>query len=168
MGRYEEMIPDPLLFASCPHFFQKGIPLHLSSPRCQEHQVVPSHLVEWGKLLLRELGSDELGGDQVALLNGCLLLCKQEGDHCVSVEHNVGARLIYQRRFVGNQGCSEEALRHFKSHRDFVMKETLLVDLEKVEHVGDQETCVLVFLLCCVQTRHRKLTDVGGELDDGL
>ena len=76
--------------------------------------------------------------------------------------------MIYQRRFVGNQGCSEEALGNFKSHRDFVTKKTLLVDLEKVEHVGDQETCVLVFLLCCVQTRHRKLTDVGGELDDGL
>ena len=50
----------------------------------------------------------------------------------------------------------------------YVTKKTLLVDLEKVEHVGNQETCVLEFLLCCVQTRHRKLTDVGGELDDGL
>ena len=58
MGRYEEMIPDPLLLASCPHLFQKGTLLHLSSPRCQEHQVVPSNLVEWGELLLRQLGSD--------------------------------------------------------------------------------------------------------------
>ena len=73
-----------------------------------------------------------------------------------------------QRKSGTEKGCSEEALGHFKSHRDFVMKKTLLVDLEKVEHVGDQETCVLVFLLCCVQTRHRKLTDVGRELDDGL